>query len=303
MTCGDSGLAGGRLSQTIPTSSAGLERDRLAILALVGLRVGEEPLSRLLAQPALGHEAAQDQRRLERLAPLRLGALERRERRRRGPARRRARTGPGRIPAPIIIPISMSLTEATPSSRTRQDSTSAFSAEALDQRLGGCVRSAAVLIEPLSGLLAEVARLDELLHLRRARRSGRRSDRAGARPRAARCRGPSRSARKNGPIGARLRLLDDLVDLLDVEPLLVDVRQISDTAELRMRLTTKPGHLAAADRASCGSAGRSWTAAWSVSSEVSSPSIDLDQPHHRRGVEEVEADDLVRPAAWPRPSR
>ena len=47
--------------------------------------------------------------------------------------------------------------------------------------------------------------------------------------------------RKNGPIGDGLRLLDDLVELLDVDALLLLDRQISDTDELRMRLTTNPG--------------------------------------------------------------
>src|SRR3712207_7092273 len=41
-----------------------------------GLRVGEEPLAGLLAEPALAHQAPQDQRRREVLPPLGLGALE-----------------------------------------------------------------------------------------------------------------------------------------------------------------------------------------------------------------------------------
>src|SRR3954469_7690288 len=73
--------------------------------------------------------------------------------------------GPGRIPAPIIIPISMSLAEATPSSRTRQDSTSALRPKR-STSVSVAVPLAAVLMEPLPGLLAQVARLDELLHLR-----------------------------------------------------------------------------------------------------------------------------------------
>src|SRR3954451_8145897 len=73
--------------------------------------------------------------------------------------------GPGRMAAPIIIPISMSLAEATPSSRTRQDSTSALSPKR-STSVSVAVPLAAVLMEPLPGLLAQVARLDEVLHLR-----------------------------------------------------------------------------------------------------------------------------------------
>src|SRR3954468_5425947 len=71
------------------------------------------------------------------------------------------------MPAPIIIPISMSLAEATPSSRTRQDSTRVFRPIRSTSVSVTCGLSVPVLIEPLPGLLAEVPRLDELLHLRR----------------------------------------------------------------------------------------------------------------------------------------
>src|SRR5436305_14294537 len=73
--------------------------------------------------------------------------------------------GPGTMPAPAIIPMSMSLMPATPSSSTRQDSTSAFRPKRSTSV--PVADSVAVLIETLSGLLAEVARLDQLLHLRR----------------------------------------------------------------------------------------------------------------------------------------
>ena len=65
----------------------------------------------------------------------RLGALERARASRRGPASSARANGPGRMPAPIIIPISMSLAEATPSSSTRQASTSAFSAKRSTMRV------------------------------------------------------------------------------------------------------------------------------------------------------------------------
>src|SRR3954471_9279927 len=80
------------------------------------------------------------------------------------PASSARANGPGRMPAPIIIPTSMSLAEATPSSRTRQDST-----RVLRPMRSTIVPSAppwalAVLIEPLPCLLAEVPRLHQLLH-------------------------------------------------------------------------------------------------------------------------------------------
>src|SRR3954447_24322169 len=73
--------------------------------------------------------------------------------------------GPGMMPAPAIMPMSMSLMPATPSSSTRQASTSAFNPKRSTSV--PVADSVAVLIEALSGLLAEVARLDQLLHLRR----------------------------------------------------------------------------------------------------------------------------------------
>ena len=124
---GEIGLAGGRLSQTIADVAAGLQRDHLALLALVGLRVGEEALAGLLAQPALRHQALAARAAARSPRPTRTRRAPAPRAPRRGPARRRGRTGPGRMPAPIIIPISMSLAAATPSSSTRHDSTSAFS--------------------------------------------------------------------------------------------------------------------------------------------------------------------------------
>src|SRR5215210_8567554 len=71
--------------------------------------------------------------------------------------------GPGRMPAPIIIPISMSLAEETPSSSTRQDSTRVLSP--MRSTMVSRPDALAVLIETLPGLLAEVPRLHQLLHL------------------------------------------------------------------------------------------------------------------------------------------
>ena len=63
--------------------------------------------------------------------------------------------GGGMIPAPAIIPRSMSFIEAMPSSSTRQLSTSALSVKRSTS--AAVSMSAAVLIEPPSGLGAEVA--------------------------------------------------------------------------------------------------------------------------------------------------
>jgi hypothetical protein len=68
------------------------------------------------------------------------------------------------MPAPIIIPISMSFADAMPSSSTRQDSARALRPNRSTSVPVADVCSAAVLIETLSGLLAEIARLDQLLH-------------------------------------------------------------------------------------------------------------------------------------------
>src|SRR5258705_3638994 len=78
-----------------------------------------------------------------------------------------AANGPGMIPAPIIIPMSMSLIWATPSSTRRQASTNDLSwkrSTTVSSTASPDCWSAAVLIETLSGLLAEVLLLDEFLH-------------------------------------------------------------------------------------------------------------------------------------------
>src|SRR3954449_5034852 len=75
-----------------------------------------------------------------------------------------AANGPGMIPAPIIMPMSMSLIVATPSSTRRHASTSDLSWKRSTTVSRTCSVSAAVLIEPLSGLLAVVAVVDQFLH-------------------------------------------------------------------------------------------------------------------------------------------
>ena len=59
--------------------AAAVELDRRLLVALLGLRVGVEALAGLGPEAALGDEPAQDQRRLEVLAPVLLGLLERRQ--------------------------------------------------------------------------------------------------------------------------------------------------------------------------------------------------------------------------------
>src|SRR5436190_13431221 len=77
-----------------------------------------------------------------------------------------AANGPGMIPAPIIIPMSMSLIVATLSSTRRHAATRDLSWKRSTTVSRTCSVSAAVLIETLSGLLAEVAGFDQLLHRR-----------------------------------------------------------------------------------------------------------------------------------------
>src|SRR3954452_5246562 len=70
--------------------------------------------------------------------------------------------GGGMIPKPVIIARSMSRIVATPSSRTRHDSTNALR---LNRSTRAAVSmSAAVVIEPLPGLGPEVALAHQLLH-------------------------------------------------------------------------------------------------------------------------------------------
>src|SRR5215210_6299447 len=149
------------------------------------------------------------------------------------------------MPAPIIIPTSMSLAEATPSSRTRQDSTRVLR-PIRSTSVSVTFTSVPVLIEPLPGLLAEVPGLDELLHLRRHVEAvaiallqvlGDVQHRVESKQV-----GEEERAHRRGA-----RILDHLVDLLDIEPLL-----LGHPPDLRRRRVEDPvhdeaGHFAAAD--------------------------------------------------------
>ncbi len=179
-------FAGGRSSQAIAIVATRLELDRTLLPASVRPGVGEEPLAGLDARGDPARPAAGGSRAARSARPT---------------PRRRARAaastsssptwsarakGGGMIPAPAIIPRSMSFIDATPSSSTRQASTSALSVK---RSIRAAVSSSAsVLIEALPGLRPELALGYQLAASPRARRTTRRTRRAGARPRAAPCR-------------------------------------------------------------------------------------------------------------------
>src|SRR3954465_5690900 len=74
-----------------------------------------------------------------------------------------AANGPGMIPAPIIMPMSMSLIVATPSSTRRHASTADLSWKR-STTVSRTSVSPAVLIETLSGLLGAGLVVDQFLH-------------------------------------------------------------------------------------------------------------------------------------------
>src|SRR3982750_2624191 len=153
--------------------------------------------------------------------------------------------GPGRMPAPIIIPTSMSLAEATPSSSTRHDSTRVF--RPIRSTIVPAALALAVLIEAPPRLLAEVARLDQLLHLARheeavavglAQVLGDVQDRVE----------PEQVGQEERPHRHRARLLDELVDLLDLQALLLGHAPDLRHGGVEDAVHDEAGHLAAADR-------------------------------------------------------
>src|SRR3954466_10122750 len=163
------------------------------------------------------------------------------------PASSAREKGPGRMPPPIIIPISMSLAEATPSSSTRQDSTRVFRPIRSTSVSVTSAGSVPVLIEPLPGLLAELSGLDELLHLRRHVEAlaiallevlGDVQHRV--EPEQV---GQEERAHRDGA-----RVLDHLVDLLDVEALLLGHAPDLRPSGVQDAVHHEPGNLAAANR-------------------------------------------------------
>ena len=291
---GESGLAGGRLSQAIADVAARLEQDGLALVAGVGLRVGEEALAGLLAEPALGDQPAQDRAAARRRRPTRARRARAPRARRRGPASSARLNGPGRMPAPIIIPISMSLADGDALLEHEAGLDQGLQPEPLDERSVELRLSCRAHRSPFRSS-GRGCRPRPAPSSWARRRSGRRSDSCRC---SATCRTvsrPSRSVRKNGPIGTVPESLMTLSTSSTSRPSSSVTRQTSDTAELRMRLTTKPGtspQRIAVLRICCAKL----AAAWTVSSRGLLALDHLDQPHHRRGVEEVEAADLVRAA-------
>src|SRR3954451_3959284 len=203
-----------------------------------------------------------------------------------------AANGPGMIPAPIIMPMSMSLIVATPSSTRRHASTSDFSWKR-STTVSRTSVSAAVLIETLSGLLAVVAVLDQVLH------AGMDVEALAVgvdhvlgdverRVEAGHVREEERAHRQ------RLRLLDLLVDLLrGLARLLLRAPDLSgarhqdavddearDLAAAHRRLTDRLREVGCRLKRVLGG-GLAFD--------------DLDQAHHRRRPEEVEPDHLVGP--------
>src|SRR3981081_2128835 len=149
------------------------------------------------------------------------------------------------IPAPAIIPRSMSFIDATPSSSTRQLSTSAFSVK----RSSSPARSisAPVRLEALSGLGPEIARRRQLPHalmdveavpvalpeVLGEARHGVESEQVGQEERAHR---------------GNLRVRDDLVDLLDRAPGLLLVAPGLRRGRADDPVDDEPGAVLRADR-------------------------------------------------------
>src|SRR3954469_20135491 len=196
------------------------------------------------------------------------------------------------MPAPAIMPISMSLSDAMPSSRTRHDSTIVLSCRRSTSV--PVASSVAVLIETLSGLRAEVAGVDQLLHLRHhveavAERLvqvlGHVQDGVEAQHV-----GEEERAHRHGA-----RLLDHLVHVLHVEALLVHRLPDLGGRGVEDAVHDEAGRLAAADRLLLDLLGEVVGGLHRLLGRLEA--LDhLDQAHHRGGVEEVEADDAVGPA-------
>ena len=197
-TSGEIGLVGGRLSQTIATSprvssamvsrcrrrAAGRGRSpgRSSCRAGPGPPAGAGSVGGANASPHSGSARSSASTTSSR------------------PRSSARANGPGRIPAPVIIPMSMSLTSATPSSSTRQRLDQRLEPEALDER-----------VEPALSCRAHRSPSRSSGRGRRPRRAPASSARRRSARRSSRCRcsatwstvsRPSRSLRKNGPIGA-----------------------------------------------------------------------------------------------------
>src|SRR4051794_19458102 len=195
------------------------------------------------------------------------------------------------IPAPIIIPMSMSLIVATPSSTRRHASTRDLSWNR-STTVSRTPVSAAVLIETLSRLLAVVPAVAQLLHAR--------VDVEAVAVRVDHVLGGVERGVEAGhvceeerPHRERLRLLNFLVDLLrGLAGLLLRAPDLGG-ARHQDAVDDEAGDLTAADRRLADrlrEVGRGLERV--LRRRV--PRNHLDQAHHRRGPEEVEADHLLR---------
>src|SRR5689334_14192983 len=201
-----------------------------------------------------------------------------------------AAKGPGMIPAPIIMPMSMSLIAATPSSTRRHASTSDLSWNR-STTVSRTSVSAAVLIETLSGLLPVVAVVDQVLHPRMdAEAVAVRVDHVLCDvDRGVQARHVSQEER---PQRERLRLLDLLVDLLrGLAGLLLRAPDLGG-ARHEDPVHDEPRDLAAAHRRL---ADRLREVRRCLKRVLGGGLAfdNLDQPHHRRRPEEVETDNLL----------
>src|SRR4051794_12179973 len=195
------------------------------------------------------------------------------------------------MPVPIISPRSMSRTPAMPSSSTRQASTSALSWKRSAIRSSICALVSGVLIEALSGLGAEVAGLELLLHaavhveavaVGLAHVAGDLHDGVQARH----VGDPERPHRHLG------LLADELVELLDVDPRLVLVAPDLARGGDEDAVDHEAGTLVAADGHLLDRLGEVGGGLGGLRRGVLA--LDhLDQPHVRRRPEKVEADHLV----------
>src|SRR5688572_27842381 len=150
------------------------------------------------------------------------------------------------MPVPIIMPRSMSRMPATPSSSPRQDSMTA-SCPTRSARASSTWTSVSVLIEALSGLLTEVARLHQLAHaLVDVEAVAVRGDHVlGHLQRGVEARHVGQVER---PHRREALALDELVDVLDVDARLVLVAPDLGGQRHQDAVDDEAGNLAAADR-------------------------------------------------------
>ena len=134
-TSGEIEFAGGRSSHAIATSPRDLELDRALLPAGVRPRVREEALAGLDTEPALGDEPAQD-RGGSKLSPHSLAACSSRASSSSRPIWSARANGGGMMPAPAIIPRSISRIERDALLEHEAALDQRLQREALDERSG-----------------------------------------------------------------------------------------------------------------------------------------------------------------------